>query len=226
MIILVGMEFLREYQLGIMLILIGVCGITSLFVALTRNMSSSRKAALLLIESCATLTLVADRFAYLFRGDASDLGWWMVRISNFAVFALNLFLLYAFNLYLMDLFTHECGLTSAPRRLRAASWCVVVGLILLVVSQFTGLYYTFDSMNFYHRSNGMVLCYLFPTVILVLQFMVIIKYYGRIQRKIRLPLVVFTVLPVLATVITVALFLVSTAFLVYGSYNPFLYFRF
>ena len=32
--------------------------------------------------------------------------------------------------------------------------------------------------------------------------------------------------PVLATVITVALFLVSTAFLVYGSYNPFLYFRF
>ena len=141
------MEFLREYQLGFMLILIGVCGITSLFVAFTRNMKSSRKTALLFIEVSATLILVADHFAYMFRGDASDLGWWMVRISNFAVFALNLFLLYAFNLYLMDLFTHEGGLTSAPRRLRAASWCVVVGLILLVVSQFTGLYYTFDSMN-------------------------------------------------------------------------------
>ena len=199
-IILLGMEFLREYQLGIMLILIGICGTTSLFVAFTRNMKRSRRAALLLIEVCATLILVADRFAYMFRGDASDLGWWMVRISNFSVYALNLFLLYAFNLYLMDLFTHEGRLSRVPRRLRMASWGVVVGLVLLLVSQFTGLYYTFDSMNFYHRSHGMVLCYLFPAVILVLQFLVIIKYYYRIHRRIRLPLVIFTVFPILATI--------------------------
>ena len=39
------------------------------------------------LEISAMFLLIADRRAYIFRGDTSALGWWMVRISNFLVFS-------------------------------------------------------------------------------------------------------------------------------------------
>lgn len=40
------MDFLRAHQLNIMLVLIGVCGITAFFVYITGTLSKKRKAAL------------------------------------------------------------------------------------------------------------------------------------------------------------------------------------
>jgi len=77
------MEILRQYQADIMLILIGVCGITAVFVYMTNTMSKKRKLILMQLEINAMFLLIADRRAYIFRGDTSALGWWMVRISNF-----------------------------------------------------------------------------------------------------------------------------------------------
>ena len=42
------------------------------------------------MELSAMFLLIADRRAYIYRGDVSTLGWWMVRISNFLAFFLLL----------------------------------------------------------------------------------------------------------------------------------------
>lgn len=104
------MEVLRQYQADIMMILGGICGIMAIFVFLTNTMSKKRKFALMLLEISAVFLLISDRRAYIFRGDPSDLGWFMVRLSNFLVFFLTLVVIYAFNLYLIDLYTHKAGL--------------------------------------------------------------------------------------------------------------------
>lgn len=103
------MEFLQHHQLNIMLIMIGTCSVLSLFVLMSKSLSPKRKHALFLLEAGATFLLVSDRFAYIFRDDESLLGWWMVRICNYLVFSLSLFLIYAFDLYLVDLFKNEGG---------------------------------------------------------------------------------------------------------------------
>ena len=54
-------------------------------------------AVLFLLELSAMFLLIADRRAYIYRGDPSTKGWWMVRISNFLVFFLTLAVIY-----------HEC----------------------------------------------------------------------------------------------------------------------
>ena len=111
-------NFLRQYQLNIMLILSGICGILPVFVLSTNTISKKRKFILVLMELSASFLLIFDRYAYIFRGNVSNLGWWMVRISNFCVYFLSLFILYTFNLYLQDLFTHEGGLKAPPKRLQ------------------------------------------------------------------------------------------------------------
>ena len=203
------MEILRQYQADIMLILIGVCGIIALFVYMTNTMSKKRKLILMQLEIDSVFLLIADRRAYIFRGDTSNLGWWMVRISNFLVFFLTLAVIYCFNLYQIDLYTHEGGLEAPPRRLQVARVLTLVGMALVIVSQFTGLYYTFDDMNRYQRAPGFIICYTVPLSVLLIQMSVILQYRKNLSRNMYLSLLIFTGGSVIASIFQVFMYGVS-----------------
>ncbi len=203
------MEILRQYQADIMLILIGVCGIIALFVYMTNTMSKKRKLILMQLEIDSVFLLIADRRAYIFRGDTSNLGWWMVRISNFLVFFLTLAVIYCFNLYQIDLYTHEGGLEAPPRRLQVARVLTLVGMALVIVSQFTGLYYTFDDMNRYQRAPGFIVCYTVPLSVLLIQMSVILQYRKNLSRNMYLSLLIFTGGSVIASIFQVFMYGVS-----------------
>ena len=200
------MDFLRLHQLNVMLVLSGICGMLALFVYFTKSLPPRRRHALFFLEGGSMILLMADRFAYIYRGDTSVLGFYMVRICNFLVFFLSLALLISFNFYLKDLMTNEGGLKKVPRRLKLAQilgWC---GLVMLVVAQPTHFYYVFDEMNRYHRGRGFVICYLMPFSMLSLFLSIILQYYKRLNRLIRLPMLLLALLPIIATVVQIFLY--------------------
>lgn len=168
------LDFLRQYQLDIMLVLSGACIIFSVFVLRSRTLDPDKRQALVLFELASALLLIADRTAYLYRGDPSALGFWMVRISNFLVYFLILVVIYALNMYAITVSVNEAGYRNPPKRLAAARAVLIVGMILVVVSQPTDLYYTFDETNTYQRSPGFIVCYLMPIVTLLLQLSVFV----------------------------------------------------
>ena len=194
------LEFLRTHQLNLMLVIEGVCGLLAVFVSFTKSLSPRRRHTLFGIETSATVLLVADRFAYIYRGNASITGFYMVRISNFLVFFLSLALGFLFNLYLTDLYTNEGGLKKVPAQLRIAHYLAFFGMGMLVISQFTHFYYTFDEMNRYQRGSLFFVCYLVPFSMLLLQFSVIVRHYKKLNRIIRVSVLLFTLLPIIATV--------------------------
>jgi len=193
-------EYLKSLQLDIMVALIGICALVSLFAAITKAIPKSKKFAMIFLEMAAAFLLLFDRFAYIYRGDVSTLGYWMVRISNFAVYFLSIVLLFAFNLYLVDLFKEKWAMKKVPFRLKIVKWIALAGVLLLVVSQFTGLYYTFDATNRYVRSKVFFLSYLFPVAILLLQLSVIVQYQRRISSRMLTGLLVFSVAPFVAAI--------------------------
>ena len=189
------MDFLRVHQLSIMLFLSGICSVLAILCFFTNSIPKKRRYILTLLEFFAALLLIMDRYAYIFRGNTSVLGWWMVRISNFSVFLFSLCILHTFTLYLCSLFTNEGGLERVPRRLQVCQVFFGVGIIFLVLGVLSGIYYTFDENNCYHRNFGLFISYIFPFAILILQISVIIQNYKRIARGIRIPLLFFTILP-------------------------------
>lgn len=195
------MELFKAYQLNIMLVLSGVCGVLAILVLLTKSLGRRRKCELFFIEVSAMLLLAFDRYAYIFRGNVSELGWWMVRISNFAVFFLELSLIFGLNLYLIDLYSKEGNLPKVPVRLRITNVLYLCGVILLIVSQFTGLYYTFDQTNHYQRADFFMICYLFPLFMLLIQTTVIIQYFKNLRPRLKFPLIFFTLVPIAATAV-------------------------
>ena len=192
---------LQESQLNIMLALSSICGSIACFVLVNKTLSKSRKTYLIVIEVSAMILLAFDRFAYIYRGDVSSAGYYMVRISNFIVFFMTLFLLFAFNLYLNDLFTNEGDLKNTPGILKLINYLFILGELLLIISQFTGIYYTFDESNHYQRSSAYIISYIFPMLILVLQLLVIVKNRKRLSKKIFISLFLFAFVPLVASLV-------------------------
>ena len=85
------LEWLKEFQLSFMLFLSGGCGVLALLSLSTKTISRHRKHALVFMELEAMMLLLADRLAYIYRGDMSTTGYYVVRISNLLVYSLSLF---------------------------------------------------------------------------------------------------------------------------------------
>lgn len=184
------MNFLRENQLNIMLILIGVCGMLSIFSFTVKTLSPRRKAALTLMNLGSMLILIADRYSYIYKGDISEIGHFMVRLGNFMVFTLTLVIIYAFNEYLADLFKSSTGKT--PRSLRIVYIFIVLGILLVIISQFTGFYYTFDKGSNYIRGKGFLISYILPLTIFFLQLFTIIRYRKAVRTTIYISVLMFS----------------------------------
>ncbi|MBR6238382.1 MAG: response regulator [Lachnospiraceae bacterium] len=193
------LDLIRTHQLNIMLSLSSICGIIIFFIFITSAMPKARKIALMITESGAMFLLIFDRYAYIYRGDESTLGWWMVRISNFLVFALTLVAIWGFNLYLSDMLVREGGLSEVPKSMKVINVLIILGEALIIINLFTGILYTFDSTNHYQRADGYLISYAIPLLSLIIQLSAIIKKGGNIRMSMRLPLFLFTVVPLIAS---------------------------
>lgn len=189
-------ELIRDHQLNIMMVLCSVCGTMALLLLLTRFLTKRRKWIMVLMEVIATLLLGFDRSAYIYKGDTTQLGYVMVRLSNFMVFFLTSAVVLCFNLYLIDLIVDEKRNESIPRRLKIVNVGAVIGMILVIVSAFTGLYYYFDEQNEYHRGSGFLICYIVPVVFPVIQYTVIRQNRKRFSRLIYTSLVLYIFIPI------------------------------
>ena len=213
------MNFLVKHQLDIMQFMCGMCGILTIMTMITRSLPRKTKMILVSMEFSAMMLLFFDRFSYIYKGDMSELGFYMVRLSNGMVYFLSLLIPFLVTRYLADLFFNEAELEKTPVQLKVADLLFAVGLVLLLAAPFTGLYYTFDEQNNYQRAPLNMLCYVAPVLIVLLQEWAVIQNRKKIKRKLAYSIIVCIALPTIASVFQVFFYGVSlinmtTAFVV------------
>ncbi|MCR4739301.1 MAG: HD domain-containing protein [Lachnospiraceae bacterium] len=98
---------------------------------------------------------------------------------------------------------------EVPKLLGSIFILTAIGHLLIIISQFTGLYYTFDDQNRYQRSPGMILCYSIPLIVMILLMITIIKYRRRLKRIVVIPLFLFTIVPFIASILQIFFYGVS-----------------
>lgn len=97
--------------------------------------------------------LVSDALAYIYRGDLTHIGFLMTRICNFLVFVFEYIILSIFVSYVKDITSYNEE--NPATWLKYLTFIILaVGFTGLVITQFTGLYYSFDDTNHYQRGNG------------------------------------------------------------------------
>lgn len=194
------LDFIRQYQLDIMLMMSSVCLAIAFFAAISRRTPPRRKHALVLLEISSAVLLLADRFVYIYNGDMSALGFWMMRICNFAVYFCAPVITYAFTLYLSDVCVREGWYDETPKRLQVCFVLLIAGALLVIISQFTGLYYTFDEFNNYERAPGYIICYIVPAIAYGILISIIVQNFGRMRPITRISLAIFIIGPIAAAI--------------------------
>ena len=173
------------------------CGVAGLSFWIKKSYKTEKKKWMHRMQFSASALLLCDGMAYLFEGRPGRLGCWMVHVSNFGVFFLVELTLLLFHRYICaTLLTPEERMTLMRVKLvRAICW---VGLALVVVSQFTGLYYTFDAANVYHRAVGYPISMCLPMLAMLLDAGLLMQYETRISSLMLLAMGSYFVLPLIA----------------------------
>lgn len=179
------------------------CCIAALCLFMSKNFDREKRKWLLMMQVACAVLLFNDALAWNYRGDISQTGWYLVRISNFMVFLFSDLLLLLYHGYVcVCLFKDEApDRFKREWRIKAVGIIAVIAMVLVVISQFTNLYYYIDAQNLYHRNTTYILSLILPMCGMLLDLSLIISYRERISKMIRTALISYIILPFLAAII-------------------------
>lgn len=178
------------------------CLVIALCMYLCNNFDNKKRKWLLLMQVFTALLLFNDAFAFIFRGYPGIVGYYMVHISNFMVFALSNVIMFFFHVYVCSyLFENEEWRNI--RRAKCVRYISAVGIALVIISQFTNLYYYFDADNFYHRNTLYIISLLIPVVCMLIDLSLLLQYRKNIRMKIFISMLSYIVLPLVAATIQI-----------------------
>ncbi len=168
----------------------------SFFLVISKR-KDQKDGMILKMVSLTVILLLSDILAYGFRGNTSELGWYIVRISNFLVFATNYLMLIAYGkclrVYTQSDSKKQCNF------LYAVWFMAIVSIIMLIVSQFFGFLYYFDGDNLYHRGFLYILTQVAPVVGGIIYMGILLLNRKKYQKNVGIALATYLALPYLAT---------------------------
>lgn len=189
-------NIIRANQLDIMLVLsiISLCFTLLLFI--TKFLEKRRKHILIFMLFVATLLMIFDRMAYIYAGQPGPTAYLMVRASNFFVYLLTPCAVLGFGWYVENFIMREGRLKKIPKRLTIVSIACFIDMSVVVLSQFTGLFYYFDESNEYHRGPGFLISYVVPVITPFILLTVLVQYRHFFSKWVYISLIIYIVLPV------------------------------
>ena len=216
-------DFIRNYQLNLMLLVCGACMAMTIMLAMTRFLTSSRKTILIVMELVAFFLLWFDRYAYIYSGDLTQMGYIMVRVSNFAVFFLTTGMILGFNYYLSDLLTHEGGLKEPPMGLKIVQILSIITMVLNISNIHFNFFYSIDMNNKYHRENGFFILTVLSIALPLIQYIVVLIYRKHFSKIIFISLNLYLLVPVICAIIQVKVYGISLINISLAMVSLFLY---
>ena len=196
-------------QLTVLLVESVLCFVLTPMYALSKDPLKVRKSVIVLLNLSCGLMLLCEYSFYIFNGSKSPLNIMIMYIVNAAVYYLiMLMLLFYAMLVFSRLFKRFDLKKDMPcrKRLIAVLAVVFIGLALVFISHFTGIYYYFDSNNVYQRGPLYWVAAVIPTIGAILVESVIIENRDKLTFAQRLVLISYLILPLIGEIIQMLFF--------------------
>lgn len=142
-------DLIRTISISSLCFLSFFCFQVGIFLWSGHQLKQNGRRTLIFIELFTGFMLLFDALAYIFRGNASTLGWYMVRLSNLFVYICNFSISFFFCFYVCE-FIKQSRLSlwlifhpkssvknGIPVQLFIVFFLCLAGICLIVISQFT-----------------------------------------------------------------------------------------
>ena len=143
------------------------------------------------------LELAFDSMAWIFRGNTTAAGYYMVRISNAGVYIFNYMLIVVSTGYL-------CASVKKKSEQWAGLWMASAvagaGIALTVITQFYPLLYRFDETNHCMRCDWFFLAHVIALPGVVLELAMLTKYRTSFEKNKLIVLYIYLLMPMIALI--------------------------
>lgn len=171
------------------------CMVMALCIYLSNNFNSKRRKCLFCLQAFTSLILFNSAIAVLFRGNPGVLNFFAARMGTFMTFALRNVVVLFFHVYECSyLFTDDAW--KRDRRVKYAGLLCLLGVVLVILSQYSDLYYYFDINNVYYRGRWYFLSLLIPSLSLLMDLSLLLQFRKKLRRIIFFSLLSFIVLTI------------------------------
>ena len=177
------MDFIRMNQSNILLALSSICFVILLFLLVTTYLPKPKKRVLLFFTFATTLMLISARYSIYYQDKQFPSAYYLAPFWKYFLFFNVLNVSYGFNEFLLCLYRENHGEDKTPMVFNVVRIIVGIGQVLLIISQFTDLYYSYDSMNIYHREKFYALNYLIPLLATIIQYAFIAKEFKNTNKR-------------------------------------------
>lgn len=159
-----------------------------------------KKHNLIWMQVSAALLLGLEAAVWYYQGRPGNMIRWVVRLCNLGDFLLNHFVLLLLHRYLC------CTLLTVQERaklrlVKAVELVCCLGMLLVIVSQFTNLYYYIDDQNNYVRGRFFALALLAPVAGLVMDGVLLVQHRERVSRGLFPVMIFYLLMPLIAVLI-------------------------
>ena len=176
------------------------CLIAAFCTSFSYNYDQKKKTAMVHMQLSSALLLFSDALAWLSRGGHGIYYYYIVRISNFMVFFMSDIILMLFHYFLcLSLFKKQ----EKPKIARVTYIIAFISIVLVIVSQFTNLYYYIDANNYYHRNTYYFLSVIFPLIGILIDLELLIKYNTNLSQQMFLSMMSYIVLPIISSILLI-----------------------
>lgn len=170
------------------------CLISVIIVFLTRNFDSAGAGKLILLMLCSFLLLINDCAAWIFRGNTTEAGYYIVRVSNFCAFFFGFLMMPLLAEYISYLIERRSKIEGLMWKY--VQWTIFfIGTALLVLNVFNDFMYSFDERNTYYRLSLSFLPGLIAFLGTAITLSVVIEYFKYLNKFEKVAMISFLILP-------------------------------
>lgn len=147
--------------------------------------------------------ITSNALGLFFKGATLDYAHTILICSNFFEFFFEYALSLCMALYILSCFDDDSK--TKPWRITAF---VIFGMaeVLLIISQFNGMYYTISSTNYYERSEGYFISLVMGILSLTLNVVMTIRFRDRLEKSQRRAIFAYLILPSVAAALQAFLY--------------------
>lgn len=182
------------------------CLITALCIFISRSVEEDQRRIVTWMQLNTAILLFTDAMSWLYRGYPGVVGYYAVRIFNFAVFLSSNVITLLYHRYVCSFLYKKQdrrGFERYAKRVYAGYLIGLASVVLVIISQFIHLYYYFDHGNFYHRKVWYPVSLVLPFTVGLLDFTLLIQHRKKLKTIVFVSLISYVILPMVAAVIIV-----------------------
>ena len=188
---------------------IGICSLSLMQVSSGMHIRSEVKKYFQFFFSLIIIYISMHLARIMMEGQAGSGVNIAIHTVTFIEFLVSGFMVYLISLLILFIANPGKSMKVVGKILLAL---LVIHIVMLVVAQFTDLYYYFDEKNVYHRASGYVLSNLVQILMLAQNIYFLIRYRHKFTRRVASALWFYIVAPLIAIVIQ--LFVTKVQFII------------